>query len=409
MNNTVNVSIAGVAFILENEGYRLLKDYLVRIEVGYKGNPDGPEILSDIEARISELILGEQGADSVVAAARIRDIIGQLGLPDGIGSGTEADSSDGFGEERAGTLPRRLYRNPDGAKLGGVCNGLATYFRVDPTLVRLLFCAPLLLLIVISVIPFVNLLCGFLGTLVGVSFLLYLILWFAVPQARTPRQRLEMAGERITASSISRNVAADLNAASPSPRNERAASVFSELLYVVGRVLLFIIKGVLLIIGGALALGVIGMIVGLIALLSGGHIAGLPFYIAGSGALVAVMAVLMVMLPVILIIYLLLKLVFNLPSRRTTMSVLFGIWILVLIYLGVFCAKNYERIRDAVRNERIDWIFTSMDYHYDLVRSIDDSVTYRKSVSVNDSTRIERISVGDSTVVDTIRVERFTE
>ena len=82
MNNTINVSIAGIAFILENEGYRLLKDYLVRIEVGYKGNPDGPEILSDIEARISELILNEQDADTVVTAERIRTIIGQLGLPD---------------------------------------------------------------------------------------------------------------------------------------------------------------------------------------------------------------------------------------------------------------------------------------------------------------------------------------
>ena len=148
MNNTINVSIAGIAFILENEGYRLLKDYLVRIEVGYKGNPDGPEILSDIEARISELILNEQDADTVVTAERIRTIIGQLGLPDGMDTRTPADNiqadsvpSDNFA--------RRLYRNPDGAKLGGVCNGIATYFRVDPTLVRLIFCSPLLILVCI--------------------------------------------------------------------------------------------------------------------------------------------------------------------------------------------------------------------------------------------------------------------
>ena len=158
MNNTINVSIAGIAFILENEGYRLLKDYLVRIEVGYKGNPDGPEILSDIEARISELILNEQDADTVVTAERIRTIIGQLGLPDGMDTRTPADNiqadsvpSDNFA--------RRLYRNPDGAKLGGVCNGMATYFRVDPTLVRLIFCSPLLILVCISVIQFLNMVC----------------------------------------------------------------------------------------------------------------------------------------------------------------------------------------------------------------------------------------------------------
>ena len=51
MNHTINVSIAGVAFVLDSEGYELLKDYLVRIEVAYKDDPDGAEILSDIEAR----------------------------------------------------------------------------------------------------------------------------------------------------------------------------------------------------------------------------------------------------------------------------------------------------------------------------------------------------------------------
>ena len=142
-----------------------MKDYLVRIEVGYKGNPDGPEILSDIEARISELILNEQDADTVVTAERIRTIIGQLGLPDDMDTRTPADNiqadsvpSDNFA--------RRLYRNPNGAKLGGVCNGMATYFRVDPTLVRLIFCSPLLILVCISVIPFLNMFCGFFGVTV---------------------------------------------------------------------------------------------------------------------------------------------------------------------------------------------------------------------------------------------------
>ncbi|WP_273197682.1 hypothetical protein [Alistipes ihumii] len=44
MNHTINVSIAGVAFVLDSEGYELLKDYLVRIEVAYKDDPDGAEI-----------------------------------------------------------------------------------------------------------------------------------------------------------------------------------------------------------------------------------------------------------------------------------------------------------------------------------------------------------------------------
>ena len=82
MKETTNVSIAGIAFRLDNEGYLQLKNYLTRIELGYKNNPDGAEILADIEARVCELILNQQSADQLVPADRIRDIIEQLGMPD---------------------------------------------------------------------------------------------------------------------------------------------------------------------------------------------------------------------------------------------------------------------------------------------------------------------------------------
>ena len=75
MKETTNVSIAGIAFRLDNEGYLQLKNYLTRIELGYKNNPDGAEILADIEARVCELILNQQSADQLVPADRIRDII----------------------------------------------------------------------------------------------------------------------------------------------------------------------------------------------------------------------------------------------------------------------------------------------------------------------------------------------
>ena len=129
MNHTINVSIAGVAFVLDSEGYELLKDYLVRIEVAYKDDPDGAEILSDIEARVSELILNRQSSDMIVSPELIREIIGQLGWPDGVTAQGPAGGAEIPENGADNAISRRLYRNPDGAKLGGVCNGLATYFR----------------------------------------------------------------------------------------------------------------------------------------------------------------------------------------------------------------------------------------------------------------------------------------
>lgn len=67
--------------------------------------------------------------------------------------------------------------------------------------------------------------------------------------------------------------------------------------------------------------------------------------------------VLGIVLPLGIVVYLLLKLVFNLRSRRTTLSVLFGIWVLILIFLGVYLVKNYERIEEAFDRGDVEWYF----------------------------------------------------
>lgn len=58
---------------------------------------------------------------------------------------------------------KRLYRSRKDRILGGVCSGLAEYFQVDVSLVRLL-----------------TLLIFFLG---GVGFIIYLLAWFIIPEA----------------------------------------------------------------------------------------------------------------------------------------------------------------------------------------------------------------------------------
>lgn len=59
--------------------------------------------------------------------------------------------------------PKRLTRSED-RWVAGVCGGLADYFGLDPALVRVLFVASVLL-------P-------------GPQLLIYVILWFVMPDAR---------------------------------------------------------------------------------------------------------------------------------------------------------------------------------------------------------------------------------
>jgi phage shock protein PspC (stress-responsive transcriptional regulator) len=63
---------------------------------------------------------------------------------------------------------KRLYRSNNNVMIGGVAAGLAEYFNIDPTLVRLLFV--------------------FLGifTVGFPTILLYIILWVIMPQNPNP-------------------------------------------------------------------------------------------------------------------------------------------------------------------------------------------------------------------------------
>ena len=61
---------------------------------------------------------------------------------------------------------KRLYRSRTDRMLGGVCGGLADYFNIDPTWIRLIF---------------VVFLIAALSTLI-----LYIVLWVIVPEEPTP-------------------------------------------------------------------------------------------------------------------------------------------------------------------------------------------------------------------------------
>ena len=64
--------------------------------------------------------------------------------------------------------PKRLYRSGRERLLGGVCGGIAEYFNVDPTIVRLLY-------VLLTLVSF------------GAGVLFYIIAWIIVP--RNPRDR----------------------------------------------------------------------------------------------------------------------------------------------------------------------------------------------------------------------------
>lgn len=114
-------------------------------------------------------------------------------------------------------ITKRLFRNPDGKVIAGVCGGLAAYFNIDTWIPRLVFVLPFIIALVsgsfnalwwdwdFGFVPRVVS-----GSLGWTLFLTYVILWIAVPLANTAAEKLEMKGERINLNSIRDTVKEDL-------------------------------------------------------------------------------------------------------------------------------------------------------------------------------------------------------
>ena len=146
---------------------------------------------------------------------------------------------------------KKLYRDVDNGKIGGVSSGLAAYFRVDVVLIRILF--------------FAGLLAG------GFSFVLYIVLWILVPEAKTASDKLRMRGDAVTLSSLDNNLRSQATeTGGAAPTGNRPIGMFIEdagrtlrpavgllgTLIRLGAGLLLVITGFLMLLAFTVALGV---------------------------------------------------------------------------------------------------------------------------------------------------------
>lgn len=157
MKETVQVNIGSEAFTLDRDAYTQLRGYLDDIRSRLREAAE--ETMGDIEFRIAEILRERVGSPMrVVDLPAVRAAMAQMGTPSDFGECCGAAAA----EEEKCRAPRRLYRSRSDRAIGGVCGGLAAYFNLDPTLLRVL---------ALLAIPF--------GTL---SIWAYVVLWLIVPE-----------------------------------------------------------------------------------------------------------------------------------------------------------------------------------------------------------------------------------
>lgn len=181
MKKVINITVGGVIFLIEEDAYESLNNYLGAIRKHFSKDKSGEEILDDIECSVADKFSKKNG--TAISQENVEEVIAQMGK---IEDFTGDDSQKNDNQSSESEQKRKLYRNPEDKIIGGVCSGIAAYFDIDSTIVRLALLVSL-----------------FFG---GIGLVAYIVLWIAMPEAKTLTQQLEMRGEGTTLKDIENSV-----------------------------------------------------------------------------------------------------------------------------------------------------------------------------------------------------------
>lgn len=185
MKKTLSINISGFVFHIDEDAYEKLHRYLEAIKLHFMGFKGKDEVIADVEARIAEILQQKISASKeVITMEDVDEVISILGQPADFA--VDDDEAAGTREYIHKAPYKRLYRDPERKIFGGVASGLGAYFNMDPMWVRLIF--------------------FFSVAISGFGAIIYLILWLALPEARTTAERLEMRGEPVNISNIEKSI-----------------------------------------------------------------------------------------------------------------------------------------------------------------------------------------------------------
>ncbi len=191
MNKTVNINLGGLVFHIDEDAFQKLTNYFGAIKRSLSNTSGQEEIIKDIEIRIGELISEKHTSDKQVISLReVEEIISIMGQPEDY----RIEGEETIEAELIYTntkITKKLYRDEENAAIGGVLAGLGHYFGIDKAWLRVI-----LLIMVFAW---------------GTGFVAYIILWIAMPAAKTTSEKLEMRGEAVTISNIEKKVREEID------------------------------------------------------------------------------------------------------------------------------------------------------------------------------------------------------
>lgn len=410
MKKTFTININGSVFHIDEDAFEKLQKYLHMLNKHFSADVEGQEILQDIEARIAELLIEKTNNKvAVVTDAMVDEVIMRMGKPEDFMEAEEEQAEKSKPEQSAQAgepkTSRRLYRDGENRVLGGVCSGLGAYFNIDMVVLRIIF-----------VLAF------FLG--VGASFIIYLVLWIAVPKAKTTAQRLEMRGKEPTISNIEKSIKEEVNEISENynkfantPRGEKGLTRVQQFGEVLTSVLKVALRILILLLGIALIIGGIAGLIGFVTSMAVGNsfLHGGPWHFGwnsdvdvpallanfvspGAYTIFVIAMSLLIGIPILVILFIGTKLIFRYKTNNKLIGLgAFGLWLVALITLiivGVNQFSNFSKHTSQTITQKVDckqcktlYLETSDDLYQSLIDN-DLSLNRMKIASINGQQKI---------------------
>lgn len=336
MKKNISINIGGIIFHIEEDGFDKLKNYLDAINRYFSDFKDSQEIINDIENRIAEIFLAKLKDDKqVIELEDVNALMITLGSIEDFQKAEEADEA--FEEKpyesydnQEPPSSRKLFRDTKRNIFGGVASGIAYYFKIDVLWIRLIFIVGFLgllpfqptsiLILLTYILMWIFLpsnpdlkeddkvkklyrsqenkviggvargLAAYFGTDVavirilfvlllipgGAGLIIYLVLWFITPTAKTVTQKMQMEGTPITLSNIEKNIKSSLKVENGEETTlvkillfpfRLIAIILNGLAKALGPVLNFIVEAARIVLGIIMSLFGLGLGVTIIILL----------------------------------------------------------------------------------------------------------------------------------------------
>ena len=287
MKQVININYHGRIIPIEITALDILKSYIESLHRYFEKEEGRDEIINDIENRISELFQERLSTGIIcITDIEVNAIIKSVGRPEEFdGENTFQEATEKNDKKESATSNRKiLYRDENNKFIAGVCSGLANFLYIDITVVRIVFTlffglAIIPYLIMWIIVPSSSIkeigsvrkklyrdgegkviagVCGGIAYYFGINawipravfllpflspsflwynlmnmgsgiFIIYIIMWLVIPEAKTTTEKLEMKGEKVDMNSIKNSITEEMN-----DIKERAKNFSSEAKNIVG-------------------------------------------------------------------------------------------------------------------------------------------------------------------------------